>query len=334
MDPTDIHFEDGLFAVEGKLSELRATITEAELPLDRDIRMLERAYERARDKVYEGLTAWQKVWLARHAGRPRGSDYVQALIEDRVETHTDGLDGDDPAFHGGLGWFEGSPVVYLSQQKGRNTKENILTNFGMMHPQGYRKARRLMRLAAKFDVPVISFVDTPAAHPGVHAETRGQATAIAENLHEMAGLPVPMVVVVVGEGGSGGALGVGMGNVVLMLEYSVYCVAPPEACSGILWKDAGEHAPEAAEGLKLTAGDLLKHDVIDEIIEEPAGGAHRDPPETFRRVRRAIRAHLGELSTLAPDELVEHRYRKYRRIGVYETGGPPTAPSDGEAARP
>jgi acetyl-CoA carboxylase carboxyl transferase subunit alpha len=327
VDPTDIHFEDSLFAVEAKLAELRATLATADLPLDRDVRALERAYERARDKVYQDLTAWQKVWLARHAQRPRGSDYVEALIEDGVETHTDGADGDDPAFHGGIGWFEGDPVVYLSQQKGRNTKENILTNFGMMHPQGYRKARRLMRLAAKFDVPVISFVDTPAAHPGVHAEARGQATAIAENLHEMAGLAVPIIVVVVGEGGSGGALGVAMGNVVLMLEYSVYCVAPPEACSGILWKDSGEHAPEAADGLKLTAKDLLKHDVIDEIIEEPPGGAHRDPPETFRRVRRAIRGHLSELSTLGSDELVERRYDRYRRIGIYETGGPAVAAS-------
>jgi acetyl-CoA carboxylase carboxyl transferase subunit alpha len=325
VDPTDIHFEDGLAAVEAKLSELRATIAEADLSLDHDVRRLERAYERARDEVYEGLTAWQKVWLARHAQRPRGSDYVQALIEDRVEMRTDGVDGDDPALHGGIGWFEGRPVVYLSQQKGRNTKENILTNFGMMHPQGYRKARRLMQLAVKFDRPIISFVDTPAAHPGVNAETRGQATAIAENLHEMAGLPVPLIAVVVGEGGSGGALGVAMGNVALMLEYSVYCVAPPEACSGILWKDSGEHAPEAAEGLKLTASDLLQHDVIDEIIREPAGGAHRDPPETFRRVRRTIRRHLGVLAALGPEEIVAHRYERYRRIGVFEQGEAPAA---------
>ncbi|MDA1191616.1 MAG: acetyl-CoA carboxylase carboxyl transferase subunit alpha, partial [Candidatus Poribacteria bacterium] len=180
------------------------------------------------------------------------------------------------------------------------------------------KARHLMQLAAKFSCPIISFVDTPAAHPGVNAETRGQAMAIAENLWEMARLPVPIVAVVVGEGGSGGALGVAMGNVVLMLEYAVYCVAPPEACSGILWKDSGEHAPEAAEGLKLTAKDLHRFDVIDEIIDEPIGGAHRDPGETFRRVRRSVRKHLRELSKLSPEELIEHRYRKFRRIGVFK----------------
>jgi acetyl-CoA carboxylase carboxyl transferase subunit alpha len=325
VDPTDIHFEDSLFAIEAKIGELRSALAEADMPLDRDVRLLERAYERARAKIYDDLTAWQKVWLARRPARPRGSDYVQALIEDPVAMHSDGVDGDDPALHGGVGWFEGRPVVYLSQQKGRNTKENILTNFGMMHPQGYRKARRLMRLAAKFDRPIIAFVDTPAAHPGVNAETRGQATAIAENLLEMAGLPVPIIAVVVGEGGSGGALGVAMGNAVLMLEYSVYCVAPPEACSGILWKDSGEHAPEAAEGLKLTAKDLLKYGIIDEIISEPAGGAHRDPPETFRRVRQAIRQRLVELSALDADGLVAQRYDKYRSMGVYETGGLPAA---------
>ena len=183
MDPTDIHFEDGLSAVEAKLSELRATIAEADLSLDHDVRRLERAYERARDEVYEGLTAWQKVWLARHAQRPRGSDYVQALIEDRAEMRTDGVDGDDPALHGGVGWFEGRPIVYLSQQKGRNTKENILTNFGMMHAQGYRKARRLMQLAAKFDRPVVSFVDTPAAHPGI---SRRASTSLSPSLSRVA----------------------------------------------------------------------------------------------------------------------------------------------------
>ena len=319
MNSQDIHFEEPLFAVEEKIAELRQALADAGLDLEKDVSLLERSYRRAIQRVYRNLTAWQKVWIARRMDRPRSSDYVEALIEDRIELHSDRIEGDDPAFYGGLGWFEGEPIVYFAQQTGRNTKENIETNFGMMHPQGYRKARHLMRLAAKFDRPILSFIDTQAAHPGARAETRGQAMAIAENLFEMARLPVPLVAVVVGQGGSGGALGVAMGNAVLMLEYSVYCVAPPEACSGILWKDSGEHAPEAAEGLKLTAKDLLEWGVIDEIIPEPLGGAHRDPPESFRRVRRAVRRHLRQLLPLSAEEIIAQRYEKYRNIGVFET---------------
>lgn len=320
-DPNNIHFEEPLIAVEEQLQELRRRIGEAGLDLERDLEIFERAFRRAQQRIYRNLSAWQKVWIARHPERPRTFQYVEALIEDRVEFHSDRIDGDDPALLGGTGWFEGQPVVYLAQRKGRNTKENLQTNFGMMHPQGYRKARHLMRLAAKFGYPVISFVDTPAAHPGANAEVRGQAMAIAENLFEMAGLPVPLVVVVVGEGGSGGALGVAMGNAVLMMEYAIYCVAPPEACSGILWKDSGEHAPEAAEGLKLTAADLLQLNVVDEIIPEPLGGAHRNPPEAFRNVRRVVRRHLRRLMEMSPTELIEQRYRKYRSIGIFQEGG-------------
>ena len=325
MNPSDIRFEASVFAVEERLAELRAAIHEAPIDLDHEAVALEAAYQQARSRFYDGLSSWQKVWIARMADRPRGSDYVQALIEDPVELSGDRVDGDDPAIRCGLGWFEGMPVVYLAQQKGRNTKENIRTSFGMMHPHGYRKARRLMRMAAKFGRPILSFIDTPAAHPCAYAERRGQANAIAENLFEMAGCPVPMVAVVAGEGGSGGALGVAMGNAVLMLEYSVYCVAPPEACSGILWKDSGEHAPEAAEGLKLTARDLKRWDVIDEIIEEPPGGAHRDPSETFRRVKEAAYRHLTGLLELSAEELIEQRRARYRRIGVFQEGGEPPA---------
>jgi len=322
LNRTDIHFEQSLKALEERLAALRASVEELHLDVRKEMAALERACQRECQRLYRNLSAWQKVWLARHTQRPRSMDYVAALIENRVELRGDRIHGDDPALLGGIGWFENAPVVYLAQQKGRNTKENIQTNFGMMHPEGYRKARRLMRLAAKLRRPVLSFVDTPAAHPGANAELRGQAMAIAENLFEMAQLPVPLIAVVVGEGGSGGALGVAMGNVVLMMEYAVYCVAPPEACSGILWKDSGEHAPEAAEGLKLTAKDLYELGVIDEIIPEPMGGAHRNPGETYANVRRALRRHLTALSSLKPEELVEQRYQKYRAMGTYATGVP------------
>lgn len=334
MNAIGIQFEAPLLAVEERLADLRSAAADAGIELTREIAALERAYEREASRVYGELTAWQTVWLARHPQRPRSSDYVAALLEDCMPFYGDHIHGDDPALQGGVGWFEGKPVVYLAQQKGRNTKENIQTNFGMMHPEGYRKARRLMRLAAKFRRPILSFVDTPAAHPGANAELRGQAMAIAENLFEMAQLPVPMIAIVVGEGGSGGALGVAMGNVVLMLEYAVYCVAPPEACSGILWKDTGEHAPEAAEGLKLTARDLVEQSVVDELIPEPLGGAHRNPAETFARVRRTIRRHLSALSYLSDEELIDQRYRRYRNIGVFATGDSSALapPTDGDSS--
>ena len=318
MRPDDIHFEERLSAVEEALSNLRRLADEAELGMDGELDELDQAYQAAREGVYSALSPWQTVWLARHPKRPSGMEYVDALLEDCIELHSDRIEGDDPAISCGLAWFDGTPIVYLAHGRGRNTKENIATNFGMMHPRGYRKARRVMDLAAKFNRPIVSFVDTQAAHPGAQAETRGQAMAIAENLYRMAELPVPVVVIVVGQGGSGGALGVGVGNVVLMLQYAVYCVAPPEACSGIIWKDSGEHAPDAAVGLKLTADDLYRYHVIDEIIEEPMGGAHRDAQHAYRSVREALQRHLDQLTQLSPKELVDQRYRKFRSIGVFD----------------
>lgn len=313
-----------LQAIEEHLSTLKSLAGSLRLEMGKELAALERAYQREARRVYEGLSAWQKVWVARHPQRPRATDYVDALLENesRVELHGDRIEGDDPALVGGVGRFEQHPVVYIAQQKGRNTKENIQTHFGMTHPEGYRKARRLMRLAAKLSRPVLTFVDTPAAHPGADAERRGQAVAIAENLFEMAQLPVPLIAVVVGEGGSGGALGIAMGNVVLMMEYAIYCVAPPEACSGILWKDAGEHAPEAAESLKLTAKDLLELGVVDEIVPEPLGGAHRRPEEAFANLRRALRRHLNALCEQSPQQLLEGRYQKFRALGTYALGVP------------
>ncbi len=318
MNPDDIRFEDRLLAVEEGLEDLKRLVADADLSMGDGIARLEGAYDDARRRVYQGLSAWQKVWIARHPQRPSGTDYVEALLEDCAELRTDRIDGDDRALSCGLGLFEGEPVVYLAHRRGRSTKENLATNFGMMHPHGYRKARRVMELAAKFGRPILSFIDTQAAHPGAEAETRGQAMAIAENLYIMSELAVPIVIVVVGQGGSGGALGVGVGNVILMQEYAVYCVAPPEACSGIIWKDSGEHASEAAAGLKLTAQDLLRFGVVDEIVAEPAGGAHRDTQLAFRGVRDALKRHLPRLKQLAPDQLVGQRYDKFRSIGVYD----------------
>ena len=318
MRPDDIHFEDRLSAVEEKIADLRRVVEQAGLDIDDAMSVVDEAYESARAEAYQDLSPWQTVWMARHPQRPGGMEYVDALLEDCVELRTDRIEGDDPALASGLGWFEGEPVVYLAHRRGRSTRENLALNFGMMHPAGYRKALHVMELATKFGRPILSFIDTPAAHPGVHAETRGQAMAIAENLYHMADMPVPIVVVVVGQGGSGGALGVGVGDVLLMLQYAVYCVAPPEAFSGIIWKDAGEHAPEAAEGLKLTAEDLHRFDIVDEILQEPVGGAHRDPAEVYGTVRTAIRRHLSRLQRLPAAELIQRRYEKYRTLGVFE----------------
>ena len=320
MRTSNLDFEKPIIELETIIDNLKSFADGSEFDLSKSTTSLEKDLESIKKRVFQNLTPWNMVGLARHEERPQAADYIDALIDDRIELHGDKLFGDDPALIGGLGWFDGKPVVYLGQQKGKNAKERISRNFGMMHPEGYRKARRLMKLAEKFDRPVMSFVDTSGAHPGKEAEQRGQALAIAENLAAMAQLRVPLVAVVVGEGGSGGALGIALGDRVLMLEYAMYCVCPPEACSGILWRDHGEHAPEAAESLKLTANDLLNFGIIDEVIKEPLGGAHRNPKLTFLRVRRALKRHLNELTQINKNELLEKRYQKYRRIGVYGEG--------------
>ena len=255
--------------------------------------------------------------LARHAQRPQAPFYINALLDEPTELHSDKLYGDDRALIGGLAWFDGQPLVYLAQQKGTNLEERQEMNFGYTHPEGYRKARRLMQLANKFNRPLLCFVDTPGAHFDLRSEEYGQAMAIAENLAEMMALRVPILVVIIGEGGSGGALAIAVGNRVLMMEYAVYCVAPPEACSGIVWKDKGEHAPEATEGYKPTAPDLLKLGIIDQVVREPLGGAHRDPEAAVRSVRRAIRRHLTELMQMTPQQLIQQRHERYRHIGLY-----------------
>src|SRR3954469_11961263 len=260
--------------------------------------------------------AWERVLLARHPKRPHSLDYVEGLLTDFQEIHGDRSFADDPAIVAGMARFEGRPVMFVGEQKGRDTKQKLFRNFGMPKPEGYRKALRAMQIAGKFGRPIITFLDTPGAYPGIDAEERGQAEAIARNLREMARLPVPVIVVCIGEGGSGGALALGVGNVVLMLENAVYSVISPESCAAIIYRDSGK-AEQAAAALKLTAEDLKALGLIDGIIPEPPGGAHEDPDATAGNLRIELRARLDELSRLTPAELVEHRYTKFRQMGNF-----------------
>ncbi|HZP38179.1 MAG TPA: acetyl-CoA carboxylase carboxyltransferase subunit alpha [Methylomirabilota bacterium] len=313
--PDELDFEKPILELENRIAELRAS--EDPVAARDEIAKLEERLARQQQRVYSSLTAWQRTQIARHPKRPHTLDLVNLLLEDWVELHGDRVFGDDKAIVGGLALFEGEPVVVIGHQKGRDTRENIARNFGMPHPEGYRKALRLMQLAGKFGKPVITFIDTPGAYPGIGAEERGQAEAIARNLREMAGLPIPLICVVTGEGGSGGALALGVGNRVLMLEYAIYAVISPEGCAAILWGEATK-APEAAEIMRVTAPDLLKLGVIDAIVPEPVGGAHRDWEATAASLRVALREQLRELRSKSEAELIGERQEKFRRIGVFE----------------
>ncbi len=313
--PDELEFERPLLELENRIAELRAS-DDTQAARDEIVRLDERL-KRLQHKVYGSLTPWQRAQLARHPKRPHTLDLFCLLLEDFVELHGDRVFGDDKAIVGGLARFEGDPVVVIGHQKGRDTRENIARNFGMPHPEGYRKALRLMEMAAKFRKPLITFIDTPGAYPGLGAEERGQAEAIARNLREMAGLATPIVCVVTGEGGSGGALAIGVANRILMLEHAIYSVISPEGCAAILWGEATK-APEAAELMRITAPDLMKLGVIDRIIPEPPGGAHRNWEETAENLRGPLRDALWELRSLTTEELVAERYEKFRRIGVFE----------------
>src|SRR5437762_451640 len=322
--PDALDFEHPLLELETRIAELAAL---EETPARRDeIARLETRLARLREKTFAGLTAWQRTQVARHVRRPHARDFYRLLFDDFLELHGDRLHGDDPAIVGGLARFEGRSIVALGHQKGRDTREKIARNFGMPHPEGYRKALRLMRLAEKFGKPVLTLIDTPGAYPGIGAEERGQAEAIARNLREMAGLRTPIVAVVTGEGGSGGALAIGMGNRVLMLEYAIYSVISPEGCAAILWGDAAK-APEAAESMRITAPDLLRLGVIDAIVPEPLGGAHRDWDGAAESLRAALRDHLADLTPKPADTLVAERYEKFRRLGAFEETSIPRAGS-------
>ncbi len=310
-----LEFERPVYEIEEKIRELESSL--AQNPeLKEEIERLRQQAERLRQKIFSNLTRWQIVQLARHPDRPHAIDYIEGIFEDFIELHGDRLFADDPAMITGVGVAEGRRMVVLAQEKGRKTEEKIKRNFGMVHPEGYRKAMRMMDLAAKFKLPVLSIVDTPGAYPGVGAEERGQFSAIAYSIMKTLSLPVPVIVVVIGEGGSGGALAIAAGDVVMALEYSIYSVISPEGCASILWRDASK-APEAAEALKLTARDLLDLGVIDRIIPEPPGGAHRDPAEAIRRVKEAIFEELDKLSGLAPQTLRRRRADRYARIGFF-----------------
>jgi acetyl-CoA carboxylase carboxyl transferase subunit alpha len=320
--PDALDFEQPLLEVENRIAALQSE--EGSSKTRDEIAKLEDRLVRLRQKTYASLTAWQRTQLARHPKRPHTRDFFKLLFEDFVELHGDRVHGDDAAIVGGLARFEGRGIVVIGHQKGRDTREKIARNFGMPHPEGYRKALRLMHLAQKFAKPVLTFIDTPGAYPGLGAEERGQAEAIARNLREMAALRTPILAVVTGEGGSGGALAIGMGNKVLMLEYAIYSVISPEGCAAILWGDAAR-APEAAESMRITAPDLLRLGVIDAIVPEPVGGAHRDWEGTAANLREALREHLRPLASMSPDDLVADRYDKFRRIGVFEETSVPGA---------
>jgi acetyl-CoA carboxylase carboxyl transferase subunit alpha len=307
---------------EEPLVELRRQIQELEnYParpgVEKDIDRLRSRLRKETEDVYKGLSRWQKTLVARHSDRPYTLDYVELLMEDWVEIHGDRSFGDDPAIVCGFATFRGISVAVVGHQKGRDTRQRIRRNFGQPRPEGYRKALRLMHLAERFGLPVLSFVDTPGAYPGIGAEERGQAEAIARNLEDMATLRVPIVVTITGEGGSGGALAVAVGDRVLMLQYAIYSVISPEGCAAILWKDQ-ERKADAAEAMKIAAPDLRELGVIDEILEEPLGGAHTDPPEMARRVGDAVERSLRHLLKKPVEQLLEDRYQRFRRLGVHE----------------
>jgi acetyl-CoA carboxylase carboxyl transferase subunit alpha len=316
-----LDFERPIIDLERKIEELRGLSTDS-LDFTAEIRKLEQKARKLQRDVFADLTPQQKVQLSRHPARPYTLDYVRLLMDDFLELHGERSFRDDPAIVGGIARFDEWEILVLGHQKGRNTKENLHRNFGMPRPEGYRKCARLMRLASRFGRPILSFIDTPGAYPGIGAEERGQAEAIAKSLQVMASVRTPIVAVVIGEGGSGGALAIGVADRVLMLQYSVYSVISPEGCASILWRDPSRVA-DAAEQLKLTANDLVRLGVVDEIIPEADGGAHRDPAVTASNLRTAVKRNLKELSKLPSDELVEQRYRKFRAMGAYaETPAP------------
>lgn len=315
-DSRPLDFEKDYLDLKAKLDELREIAEQKNINLAAEITNLESKVAVLKEEKYRTLTAWQKYQIARHPDRPTTLDYINAIFEGFIELHGDRCFGDDPAIVGGLAWFDGLPVTVIGHQKGKDTNENVRRNFGSAHPEGYRKALRLMKQAEKFNRPVICFIDTQGAYPGIEAEERGQGWAISQNLMQMSLLRIPVVSVVIGEGGSGGALGLGVADRVLMLSYSVYSVISPEGCASILWSDS-RRADEMAQYLKMTAPDLLSQGIIDEIIPEPLEGAHRDNDGTYRVVKERLQFHLHQLIDRDYAGLVEERYQRLRKIGVY-----------------
>src|SRR3989454_8990452 len=316
MELQPLDFEKPIFELERRLQDLKDHSDEQDVVLDSAVKVVEAKLRETRRKVYGNLTAWQRVQIARHVQRPFARDYIERCFTNWIELEGDRRFADDRAMPSGLAMLGGQRCVVITHQKGRNTKENVMRNFGCAHPEGYRKALRLMRLGEKFGMPVISLIDTPGAFPGIGSEERHISEAIAVNLREMMRLRVPIVAAVIGEGGSGGALGIGVADHVLILENAYYSVISPEACSAILWRDR-RHAAEAAEALKLTAQDLLKLEVVDEIVPEPEGGAHRDYDVGARSLGDGLRRNLGQLLPTPVDQLLKKRYEKFRRLGNF-----------------
>lgn len=314
----NLDFEKNAPEIEAKIAELaKQKTSDPNAKVDDQITDLKRELDQVLKETYANLTPWQTVQIARHPNRPLLRDYIAGICGEFIELHGDRCFGDDKGIIGGFATIEDSHVMIIGHQKGKNLEENVISNFGMATPEGYRKALRLMKLAEKFKIPIITFIDTPGAYPGADAEARGQAEAIARNLTEMSQLEVPVIVVVTGEGGSGGALGIGVGDIILMLSNSVYSVISPEGCASILWRD-GSKAPEAAEALKITANSLFKLGIVDEIIPEPIGGAHRDYESTLHAVKQALLKHLNILRRVSERKLVDRRFEKYCRIGRFK----------------
>ena len=312
-----LDFEKPLIEIEERIEKLRSYVQIEDPRIHAEIEKLTKRSLILLDRIYSKLTPWQKTQVARHSGRPTTLDYIDSLIENFVELHGDRHFADDPSIIGGIGRFEGRPVVVIGHQKGRGTKDKIYRNFGMPNPEGYRKALRLMQLGTRFKRPILTLIDTPGAYPGIGAEERGQSVAIARNLFEMCRLEVPIIVSVIGEGGSGGALAIGVGDRILMLEHSIYSVISPEGCAAILWGE-GTKAPDAADTLKMTAQDLKKLNVIDMIVKEPVGGAHRNPVAATQSLKEAVAKALKEIEGIPGDKLAIMRYEKFSKMGVYK----------------
>lgn len=312
-----LDFEKPILELEKKIEELKELTSREDIDLSAEIKKLEQRLKKVKEEIFSNLTPWQRVQIARHPKRLYTLDYIDLIMTDFIELHGDRLYGDDKAIVAGLAKIDKRKIVVIGHQKGKDTKENLLRNFGSANPEGYRKSLRVMELAEKFDLPIVVFIDTPGAYPGIGAEERGQAEAIAKNLFKMSMLKVPVIVFVIGEGGSGGALGIGVGDRLYVLEYAYYSVISPEGCAAILWKERSK-APQAAEALKLTGKDLYELKIIDEVIKEPLGGAHREPHQMAQNIKTVIKRDLEILDTVDRDKLVRKRYEKLRKIGIFE----------------
>lgn len=311
-----LEFEKPIFELELKIKELQVFSASKKIALEPELKKLTAKLEKMKTEIYSNLTPWQRIQIARHPERPFTLDYIRMMTSDFIELHGDRQFADDLAIVGGFAQINGVKVMLLGHQKGRDTKENVMRNFGCAHPEGYRKAMRLMQLAEKFGLPIVVFIDTPGAYPGVGAEERGQAQAIAENLRDMTHLKTPIVAAIIGEGGSGGALGIGIADRVCILQHAYYSVISPEGCASILWRNAIK-APQAAEALKITAEHLRTFGVVDEIIPEPLGGAHHDPLKTASDLKGTLLKYIKELTKIPKEELLEQRYGKFRKIGTF-----------------